>query len=225
MRFFILFSFLFATQEAHPLEVTLLTQSGSQILKSWSLEELKSLVKHNREISAQRLIIDESTKNLSLNDRADVDLISLYGPKGVAARIPRFMIWRGFLKLELDHGSLNSKSESNRLLVPAEFFRVVGIQKIELSKTSIIYPGTKLRLRTNPAASRGEKLFTQSCLACHGLGAAPKLAVADLTQGALEQFNTKHKTWFMSLDAKAMRGLAAYRDALASEKTEVKSRR
>ncbi len=223
MRFLCLLGLLFALNDAHALEVMLLTPAGSKVLKTWSEKDLKALSGNKAAISAQKLIFDESTSQLELNDRADIDVISLYGEDGKTVRVPRFMVWRGSLKLELSHGKLNSKGESERLVVPSEIFKIKDIKKIELSRASNLYPGTRLKLRTNPAASRGEKLYTQSCLACHGASQAKGLAVAALTDTALNGFNTQHKRWNLILDAKASRGVAAYRDALASEKSEVKS--
>ena len=223
MRFLCILGLLFNIQGAYGLEVTLLTSQGSKILKTWTEGDLKKLSGGRAAISAQKLIIDESTSQLDLNDRADIDVVTVIGESGQKVRVPRFMVWRGFLKLELSHGRLNSKGDPSHLLVPAEIFRINNIQKIELSRASHLYPGTRLTLRTNPAASRGEKLYTQSCLACHGASAAKGLAVSDMTQSALANFNTEHKRWNLDLDPKASRGLAAYRDALASEKSEVKS--
>ena len=200
-----------------------MTPQGPKILRNWSEADLKKIADRRGNIVSQKLIIDESTKTLELNDRADIDVISLYGKSGQIVRVPRFLVWRGFLKLEFSHGVLNSKGDPNRLLVPAEIFKVKGIEKIELSRASYLYPGTRLTIRTNPAASRGEKLYTQSCLACHGASEAKALPVPSLTDEALGRFNTQHKQWSLSLDPKASRGLAAYRDTLASEKSEVKS--
>jgi hypothetical protein len=221
--------------QAHAVDVVFLTQQGpsvsSKILKSWTPEELSKLAKSGGSISAQSLIIDESTQSLDLNDRADIDLVTLYGEKETA-RVPRFLLWRGLLKLTWDKKSktLSSRGQvealvPNRLLIPPEAFRVYNIQKIELAQHSWVYPGTRLTLRTNPAASRGEKLYTQSCLACHSLpGFKAPLQPAQLTGDALKQFAVKHKAWpKLVLDARAVRGLAAYRDALATEKTVLPS--
>ena len=211
-------------QAAYALDVTLLTAQGPRLLKTWSEAELKKISKKHGEISAQQLIFDESTTNVELNERANIDLVSLTSSEGTV-RVPRFLIWRGFFKLFTAGGSeVRSKGEPNRLLVPAQIFTLAKISKIELSRASQTYPGTRLTLRTNPAASRGEKLFTQSCLACHSLPQAPALPVAAMTDEKLEHFNTQHKKYpSLSLDAKALRGLVAYREALSVVRSEVKS--
>lgn len=209
---------------AFALDVTLLTPQGSKVLKTWSDAELKKIAKRHGDISSQKLVFDESTQNVELNELANIDLVTLYGADGIA-RVPRFLIWRGLFKLKLDHhAAVNSRGEADRLLVPSEIFTLNKISKIELSRASQTYPGTRLTIRTNPAASRGEKLFTQSCLACHSLPQAPTLQVSALTNEKLQNFNTEHKKFKVpSLDAKALRGLVAYRDALSVVRSEVKS--
>lgn len=210
---------------ADSVDVSYLTHVGLLKLKTWTDTELKTLRNHKGQISSQKMILEDSTQNLELNDRAEVDLVTLYGADQTA-RVPRFMIWRGFLKLQLaNDGSLNATGESNRLLVPSSIFTVNKIKRIELSRASFLYPETELHLRTNPAASRGEKLFTQSCLACHSLPSAPKLKPETLTDAQLNAFANQHKTHgSLVLDAKALRGLIAYRDALVTEHSEVKSK-
>jgi hypothetical protein len=231
MGFFALF---LGISQAHAVDVVFLTQQGPQVstkvLKTWSPDELTKISKSGGSISAQAMIIDESTQSLELNDRADVDLVTLYGEKEMA-RVPRFMIWRGLLKLEWNKKTktLDSRAQvqqifPNRILVPGEAFRVHNIQKIELAQHSWVYPGTRLSIRTNPAASRGEKLFTQSCLACHSLPNYKAIQPGMLTAESLKSFNTQHKAFpKVELDARAVRGLVAYRDALAKEKTVVAS--
>ena len=215
---------------AQAMDVVFLTPAGSTVLMSWFPDGVTALASKNGEISAQKLIFDESTKNMDLNKRADIDLVTLYGDHGIA-RVPRFLIWRGFFKLHWDKKNkvLNSSvTSASRLLVPPEAFKITNIKKIELAQHSWIYPGTELKLRTNPAASRGEKLFTQSCLACHSLPNAKVLSPANLTSENLGHFTAQHRGsnydfHGIELDAKAIRGLVAYSQALASEKNEVKS--
>ena len=122
MPFTVLMALFSLITPAHALDVSFLTQQGPLNLKTWTDADLKKLSKKNGEISAQKLIFDESTQTLDLNDRADVDLITLYGEDRMA-RVPRFMVWRGFLKFNLSKdGSLNSRGDSNRLLVPSSLF-------------------------------------------------------------------------------------------------------
>ena len=233
---FILSSFAFfflisrSTVFAAPVSVAFLTQQGSKTLKEWSESELDQLKAKKGEISAQKLIIEESTKSLELNARADIDLITFYSAKSdgkieMVARVPRFMIWRGFLKLFWDHQekSLKMSAIPNRLLVPIQAFSFTKITKIELAEHSVVYPGTSLHLRTNPAASRGEKLFTQSCQACHSLPSLKPIALTVLSTATLQKFSSLHHAYpSFGIDARDIRGLVAYREALDSQKNEVK---
>jgi hypothetical protein len=223
--FFLLWFALFAgAVPANALEVTLLTPQGSKALKKWAPADLKKLSKGGN-LSAQELVFDESAKDLDLNDRADIDLVTLYGSQQRIARIPRFMVWRGSLKLKLSSdGSVSARASNNPLLVPQDFFNVAGIRRIELSRASSTYPGTRLQVRTNPAASRGEKLYTHSCMACHSLDSAPRIEVSRLSDSYLRNFPSKHRaTGKIALDSRTLRGLIAYREALASEKNGVSS--
>ena len=206
---------------AHALDVNYLTHGGSLPLKTWTAGDLKTLAKRNGEISSQKLLIDESAAKLDLNDRADIDLVTIVGDH--TARVPRFMVWREYLKFKLNHdGTLSSSAVSNRLLVPTSLFSVSKITKIELGRANLLFPEIELHLRTNPAASRGEKLYAQSCLACHGLS-AKALKVTSIADEQLKSFSTTHLKFGITLDPKALRGLVAYRDALVLEHSEVKS--
>jgi hypothetical protein len=223
---------LFFAFSANAMDVVFLTQPMPQVLKTWSTDQLNKFPRRGSkgragEVSAQSFIFDDSSHSLSIDQRADIDLITLRGDNGIA-RVPRFMVWRGFLKFSWDPNTktLNASAVKNRLLVPVEAFAIHNIQKIELAQHSWVYPGTALKLRTNPAASRGEKLYTQSCLACHSLPNVSGLKPEDLRHDRLKKFSLAHKMYpaiANSLDEKASRGLIAYSEALASEKTEVKA--
>ncbi len=224
MLLFIIFLLAGPAAWAADLEVGILTTTGPKPLRQWSVPELKKIARGGS-VSAQDLIFEKSTETLDLNDKADVDLLTLYGKGGRISRVPRFMVWRGALRFRLERdGSLASTASFGPTMVPMDFFRVQGLEKIELSRASVLYPGTRLSIRTNPAASRGEKMFTQACMACHSLGAAPKIEATLLNEDYLKDFARKHRpTAGFVLDPRALRGLLAYREALASEKTGVKS--
>ncbi len=218
--------FCLALPSQAEVSVDFLTQQGSKTLKTWSNSDLKSITK-KEEISAQKLIIDDSTQSLDLNDRADIDLITFYTRANntdvMIARIPRFMVWRGFFKLKFKNNELSGHAIKSRLLVPVAALELKNISKIELAKAAQVYPGTRIKLRTNPAASRGEKLFSQSCLACHSLPSVKALDPTQLTQTNLHRFHEFHQRYpGFEIDNRAIRGLIAYSEALASEKNEVK---
>ncbi len=226
MKFLLFWALLPLSSFAQALEVSLLTPEGPRVLKSWTVDGLKKLSRGGM-IPAEGLVFEESTRNLDLNARAEIDLITLHGSDGKVARIPRFMIWKGSLKLRLGQGGkLQSRASEAPPLIPSGFFAVEDIRKIELSRASTLYPGTRLQVRTNPAASRGEKLFTQSCMACHSLRETPKLEATLLNESYLRDFSKNHRpTGGIVLDARALRGLVAYREALASGKISVNSSR
>jgi len=210
------------------IDVVFLTQSGSQVLKSWTTEEIQKVSAGNHSnVSAQKLIFDESAGSLVLNDRASIDLVTITTDTKTI-RVPRFLIWRGFFRFRFDPktGELSSSVKNldrGRLLIPSSYFDATNIRKIELSDHLTTYPQTKLRLRTNPAASRGEKLFTQSCLACHSVSTygSPALNPAELTATKLHNFDSIHKGWSeLKIDSKSSRGLVEYSEALALQNIE-----
>lgn len=207
------------------VDVVFLTADGSHLLKSWFPSDFKAL---GSKLTAQKLFFEDSAGSLSVDRRAEIDLVTLHGltsdgkPKMV--RIPRFMIWRGFIRLFWNAESQSLRADarsSDRLLVPTSVFAIENIKKVELSQAARTYPGTRLRIRTNPAASRGQKLFTQSCLACHSLPGITPLNPNGLTPKSLDQFEAQHPK--IQLDDRARRGLLAYSGALALEQSKVDS--
>lgn len=223
------------TAKAAPktVDVVFLTQTGSRPLKSWTGDEIQKLESgRHSEVSAQKLIFDESASALELSDRASIDLVTIITDTKTI-RVPRFMIWRGFFKFKWDSktGELSSSVknvEKGRILIPAWYFDANNIRKIELTDHLFSYPQTKLKIRTNPAASRGEKIFTQNCLACHSVSTyhSPNLNPASLTAQKLNLFGSIHKRWpELKLDARSERGLIEYSEALAAEKPEEKTKK
>lgn len=215
-----------------PIDVVFLTQNGSRTLKSWTAEEIQKFAGKRAEISAQKFLFEVSTSSLVLNDLASIDLVTIT-TDSKTIRVPRFLIWRGFFQFKWDSktGVLSSRLksvESGRILVPSWYFEASNIQKIELSDHHISYPQTSLKIRTNPAASRGEKVFTQNCLACHSVSTygSPKLNAAGLSKEKLATFSVIHKKWpELKLDARSERGLIEYSEALALEQNEVKTKK
>ena len=220
------------------VSVVFLTQSGSRVLKSWTPEEIQKFTdgKHAA-ISAQKFLFEDSANSLELNDRASIDLVTITTDQKII-RVPRFLIWRGFFQFMWDSkaGELSSQLKSTslknvekgRILLPSWYFDSTHIRKIEFSKHQFIYPLTKLKIRTNPAASRGEKIFTQNCLACHSVSTygSPSLNPTTLTSERLHSFGTIHKRWMeLKLDARSERGLIEYSEALALEQNEVKTKK
>jgi hypothetical protein len=219
----LLLAFLFGMPAAHALSVNWVT-SGGRTIRELQAGELSRFSGKGSRYPVQDWF-DSVTSGLAPGEKADIDLMTLVGADGKTARVPRFMIWKGYIRFRWSaDGGLESEGDPNRLLVPRDFFSIKRIQRVEFSRASETYPGTALTLRTNPAASRGEKLFTQSCMACHSLGTVPRIEAGRLSDTFLKSFNSKHRQMgALALDSRAIRGLVAYREALASGRSGVKS--
>lgn len=219
--FYLLFIGNLGIAAAGNVDVEFLTHAGPRVLKSWTPDEIRKFAHGKSQFSAQKFLFDVTAESLPLNDRASIDLVTVV-TDSKTIRVPRFLIWREIFQFKWNHktgelSSLVKHFDPARLLVPASYFEVGRIRKIEFSARSTIHPHVKLKLRTNPAASRGEKLFAQSCLACH------QLDPASLTKDKLKAFDSIHAKHFdRKLDARSERGLAAYLEALALERNEVK---
>lgn len=215
-----------------PIDVVFLTQNASRVLKSWTNEEIQKFTAKRSDLSAQKFLFENSASVLPLNDLASIDLVTIT-TDSKTIRVPRFLIWRGFFQFKWNSktGELSSRLknvESGRILVPNWYFDVNNIRKIELSDHHVSYPQTSLKIRTNPAASRGEKVFIQNCLACHSVSTygSPKLNPAALSKERLTAFATIHKKWpELKLDARSERGLIEYSEAIALEQNEVKGKK
>jgi len=215
------------------VDVAFLTHSGSRNLKSWDDASIESFAgKKTSSIRAQEFLFDESAKTLGLNDLASIDLVTII-TDSKTIRVPRFLIWRGFFhfkwnpktKILSSHLKNNQQMEQGRIILPSWYFEADAIRKIELSDHQFTYPNTKLNIRTNPAASRGEKVFTQNCLACHAVTTygSPVLSPIGLNAEKLATFGKIHQKWpDLKLDPRLQRGLIEYSEALAFEKNDVK---
>lgn len=217
--------------------VTVLTQPP-KTLRSWDHDAIQKIRTTGSGFGAQKMIFDESTQQLSLLERANIDLVTVYGKdkagKPKTARVPRFMIWRDAFKIKYDGKTRRLSawaepkklSSPSQLKAPVELFEFSDIEKFELSQHADTYPGTKLKIQTNPAASRGEKFFTQNCLACHSFHHPldPTKIGTVFARDQIDLFRTRHeKPGGIVLDSRDIRGLTAYSEALALEKSKVES--
>jgi hypothetical protein len=221
---------------AKPIDVVFLTPKGTRFLKTWSEDQIASLcTKKSSVISSQKLLFEESTRSLDLEEIASIDLVTIF-TETKAVRVPRFLIWLDLFEFkwnlktkELSSYLKNtSRMGKDRIILPNWYFELEQIRKIELSDHRVNYPNTMLKIRTNPAASRGEKVFTQNCMACHSVSTygSPVLSPTSLNQARLAAFSQIHKKWpELKLNPYIERGLIEYSEALAFEKNEVKSRK
>lgn len=240
MRLFIFISLvfnLFHVKAAHSfdskeIDVVFLTQSGPQVLKQWSFESLNSWQKKNPAFEAQRFLFEESASLLKLEEKAGIDLVSIIA-EHKTIRVPRHLIWRGWLRFSWDPrkkilSSALAKISQTKVAFPLEYYQSGPIRKIELSNHEFTYPDTRLFARTNPAASRGEKIFVQTCLSCHSVSSygSARLTPEDLKPESLKNFNQVHRQWpKLFLDSRTERGLMVYSEALALEQNGVKTKK
>ncbi len=166
-----------------------------------------------RQKSAQEAF-QEVLSAIDSAEQAEIDLVVVKGRDGSLARFPRHLITKGHVKFTTCEGrSVCLKGVTNRARIPVEALEVKRVQKIELFNHNEVFPEAKLKDRTNPAASRGEKLWVQNCLSCHGLK-APELQLKNLKL-VESVFNQTHRKFSgFRLDSWDVRGIAAYLDAL-----------
>ncbi len=219
--------FSFAEVSAAPIPVAVVTPQGQKSLKSWSSDDFRKLLRADGLISVQKFF-DLSTETLDWKERADIDLLNIYGQKpNEVVRIPRFMVVREWIRFHFHRLSGRVSVEVSpkaQISMPKSALELDSVQKVELTKRTTVYQGIQLKIRTNPAASRGEKLYTENCLSCHSIPGRKPVRPDQLTKSVFDQFETAHRAFKnFTLTARDIRGLEVYREALASEKNEVKS--
>jgi mono/diheme cytochrome c family protein len=181
-------------------------------LKSWSLPEFKTLKqvssrekdpRSGAELKWQGVllstVLEKAMAELRPEERAQVDLVILRSESGAQALVPRGFVVKYPLMLaysrerqgEGDLGTLfsvapwTSKPKIRDEGLPLETLFLNHVQTVELGSYQSLYGSLFLKRRTDPAAVRGEKLFVQNCLACHGTGKGP--SVSDLMNPTHEQ--------------------------------------
>lgn len=185
------------------LEVLFTLKDVTAQLASWSHSELKSLKQQKFREKAPaspsaatwkgpllREVVDQALEKLTLDQRANIDLVILRSSQGDTALVPRSFIVKFPLILALAEngkpldekkGPIYSipprsgykKMEKENL--PLETFFVAGLSKVELTSYKDRYGTVFLKRRTDPFAIRGETYFVQSCTACHGAGRGPSV--------------------------------------------------
>ncbi len=182
-------------------------------------------------------LIQKSLDRLSVDERAQVDLIILHSAQGDArALIPRALLTKFPFLLAWSRGTRpterwvsippkNSRSRLKSESVPLDSFFLDGVARIELASSRDRFRTALLQRRTDPIAVRGEKLFLSSCLGCHESGRAPALGAASrerLTQWSASQFLPTHsKVGGVSvISERDWNSLRSYWDAFRSESLE-----
>jgi hypothetical protein len=188
------------------LAVSLVVGGQPQALKSWaSFEEFAGFKKSSSreaELDGKSVlwqgvllseVVEKATADLPVDQRARFDLIVLKGAKS-KAYLPRSLIQKYPILLARsregkDLGAFQvvipwtsrPKIRHEEQFLPLEAYFVPELRSVELTSYQQIYAGNFLKRRTDPSANRGEKIFLQNCMGCHGSGGVKELTVSVLT--------------------------------------------
>lgn len=223
---------------AHSVTVHWKGGTAQKLLKSWSLDGLRSLKRTrltDREPSSavsRRFegvsfseLIDQAIDGLPPEEKAVVDLVIVRNAAGDQALIPRSFVqrYRAVLALQMDGKALGARapysvmpwtsdSKASREGLPLEHYFVEAVSQIELTNYRQHFEGVFLQRRTNPLAVRGEKIFVRTCLACHEANRGPSVKVlqARLPTGEFKSFHSKEVIGLPSLSDLDQRGLQSY---------------
>ncbi|MBI2711300.1 MAG: hypothetical protein HYX41_00350 [Bdellovibrio sp.] len=171
--------------------------------KTWDLSEIEKLKRassREKDPRSGKMIkwegvlfstfLDKVLDGLSVENRAQIDLVVVKGANGDRATIPRALITKYPLLLAYrsDHHSevgnkrglfsvvpWTTKPKIRNEDLPLETYFVPSIEQIELTSYRDRYSPFFLKRRTDPSAMRGEKLFVQNCTHCHSGGRPPVL--------------------------------------------------
>lgn len=208
------------TKENEPqIEVSVLTTPlKDKVITPTEQHWWSDLFRKKTEIPVQEWL-EKVTRGLDLNDRAEIDILTMSNADGSQiVRVPRFMVVRKkvFLKLQNDQHQMRL----SLIWKNAESYRknLNAITKIQLAHHRFVYPDTWQFSRTNPAASRGEKIFVQNCLSCHSVPGAKPLSPQQIPEHISENFDRQHSSVHqLKLDAKEARGLEVYKESFSKE--------
>lgn len=185
--------------------------------------------------------VDDALKSLTPAERAQIDLVVIQGRD---PRLTRFLP-RAFLvkypQIQLAYQESGKPiSDAPRVILPLltqskirtegvllEPLEVSGVREIILTSYQNRVGVARLERRTDPSAMRGEKLFLQDCLSCHGTGAAPALSIRGGEAGlsAFVSFLEKRahpsvaglKSLTVQFNEKQLKSIDAYLRAKAAE--------
>ncbi len=192
------------------LSVSLAVGTGSpaqpQLLKGWEkLDEFAGFKKaSSREAEVETgktalwagillsEVVDKATEQLPVDQRARFDLIVLKGAKS-QAYLPRSLIQKYPILLARQRDGKDIQGFQVILpwtsrpkiraeeYLPLESYFVSDLKALELTSYSTVFAGNFLKRKTDPSALRGEKIFLQNCMGCHGPGGVKELSVSSLT--------------------------------------------
>jgi hypothetical protein len=191
--------------ESYRLTTSWVGAGRTQELKSWELSDLsklKRVASREKDPLTGKMIkwegvlvstvLDKVFEGLSVENRAQIDLVVLRGLNGERAMVPRALILKYPIMLALQWEASHSSAENRgpiysvvpwstrpKILsedLPLETFFIPRVAQIELTSYRERYNPFFLKRRTDPSAMKGEKLFVQNCTYCHSSGRPPSLA-------------------------------------------------
>ncbi|MCM2323444.1 MAG: cytochrome c [Oligoflexia bacterium] len=192
LLFFAVSSFGQAT-ESQALEVSWTSSIGTQSLRSWTPAELKTFrlsQAQEKDKTGKTLkwegillsrLVDAALEKLTVEQKAQVDLLVLKNGEGGQAIIPRHVVEK--YPLLVAHRKSGKELDSATVVVPVSTapkiqdeglplgtYGLAGLSHVELTSYPLRYSSLFLKRRTDPAAIRGEKMFVRNCIACHSGG-------------------------------------------------------
>jgi hypothetical protein len=184
--------------------------------------------------------VEQALQELPLEQRASVDLLVLRNAAGKEALIPRSLVthYPLLLAYQKDGKPLEGAEGPFAVVVPVatspkiireglplSAYALSGVTEIEFASYQSRYSGLFLKRRTDPAAIRGEKMYVQTCIGCHGAGRARSLS--DVTVSATAQVRTVASalhppaTGAPRLTERDLRALVSYLEAFRAESQSV----
>lgn len=165
-------------------------------------------------------LVEKAIDPLSADDKAQVDLIIARNSKGDEVLIPRAFVVRYPIILGSAPGKSTtivipwtSKPKILEEALPLETFFISDVSQIEFANYKAKFGTYFLKKRTDPVAIRGEKLFVQTCFACHS-NPQENLDRKVKTIASSEHPSVKG---IVKLNDKNRRSLMSYLDAYSKE--------
>ena len=182
--------------------VAVWAESGhNQQLGSWTpadLSKFRKRVSREKDPETGKLVrwegvqlatfLDKVLNSLTVEQRAQIDLVILKGASGEHAVIPRALVSKYPLMLALPGSEAMESQQKGTIYsivpwtshpkilsedLPLKSYFVPRLFRIELTSYRDRYSPFFLKRRTDPSAMRGEKLFVQNCVTCHSSSKTP----------------------------------------------------
>jgi hypothetical protein len=139
-------------------------------------------------------LLEKSLAKMPVESRAQFDLIILTSREGNQAMIPRSLVTKFPILIAFERNGLvlsdktqprgpfysvipwNSRPKIAAEALPLATYFLPDVVRIDIANYRQIYGDFFLKRRTEPSAMRGEKLFVQNCMSCHGTGIGPSMS-------------------------------------------------